>query len=143
MSVLRRVNLLTSSKVSWRLVLFIDKMTQVSLVRVIGKIIVVNLSSSFAICSETGNLHCSLSKIVSFFFASETLVVSLFFVKAGPSSGNRRKRAWSESDEDEPQDQRPESSLVRENSAEMQESDGEIKDDNDKPNGDAAEDDED
>ncbi|CBI27821.3 hypothetical protein VitviT2T_016290 [Vitis vinifera] len=62
---------------------------------------------------------------------------------AGPSSGNRRKRAWSESDEDEPQDQRPESSPVRENSAEVQESDGEIKDDNDKPNGDAAEDDED
>ena len=63
-------------------------------------------------------------------------------MKAEPSSGNRRKRAWSESDEDEPQDRRLESSPGRENSAEMQqESEGEIKDDNEKPNGDAAEED--
>lgn len=61
------------------------------------------------------------------------------FVKAGPSSGNRRKRAWSESDEDEPQDNRPESSSGRENSVEMQESEGEIKEEA-KANGDAAED---
>ena len=63
-------------------------------------------------------------------------------MKAEPSSENRRKRAWSESDEDEPQDRRLESSPGRENSAEMQqESEGEIKDDNEKPNGDAAEED--
>lgn len=74
---------------------------------------------------------------------SELLFVPFYVLKAGPSSGNRRKQAWSESDEDEPQDQRLESSPGRENSAEMQESEGEIKDEHDKPNGDAAEDDED
>ncbi|PPR86876.1 hypothetical protein GOBAR_AA33811 [Gossypium barbadense] len=64
---------------------------------------------------------------------------------AAPSSAaGRRRRAWSESDDDEPVQRRPESSPVRGNSAELQESDGEIREDNRKPNGgDALDDDED
>ncbi|KAM7513045.1 hypothetical protein LguiB_011920 [Lonicera macranthoides] len=51
------------------------------------------------------------------------LVISpLLLVKAAPTS--RRRQAWSESDDEE---RHPESSPVRENSAEMQESDGEQK----------------
>ncbi|EOY30289.1 Binding isoform 1 [Theobroma cacao] len=55
---------------------------------------------------------------------------------AAPSSAaGRRRRAWSESDDDEPLHRGTESSPVRENSAELQESDGEIREDNSKLNG--------
>ena len=66
-----------------------------------------------------------------------------FFEKAvAPSSvAGRRRQAWSESDDDEPLQRGPESSPVRENSAELQESDGEIREDNSKINGGAALDD--
>ncbi|KAJ9168031.1 hypothetical protein P3X46_019607 [Hevea brasiliensis] len=60
-----------------------------------------------------------------------------------PSSTSRRRRAWSESDDDEALERKPQSSPVRENSAELQESDGEIREDVDKQHGDAAMDDED
>lgn len=41
-----------------------------------------------------------------------------------PSATNRKRRAWSESEDDEPIMRQPESSPMRENSAEMQVSDG-------------------
>ncbi|WOH08975.1 hypothetical protein DCAR_0728426 [Daucus carota subsp. sativus] len=41
-----------------------------------------------------------------------------------PSAANRKRRAWSESDDDEPTTRHTESSPIRENSAEMQVSDG-------------------
>ncbi|KAL8119913.1 hypothetical protein AgCh_017146 [Apium graveolens] len=41
-----------------------------------------------------------------------------------PSAANRKRRAWSESEDDEPITRQPESSPTRENSAEMQVSDG-------------------
>lgn len=41
-----------------------------------------------------------------------------------PSATNRKRRAWSESEDDEPIMRQPESSPIRENSAEMQVSDG-------------------
>ncbi|KAI9383316.1 hypothetical protein POPTR_013G064900v4 [Populus trichocarpa] len=47
---------------------------------------------------------------------------------AAPSSAGRRKRAWSESDEDEISERKPQSSLLRENSADLQNSDGEFRD---------------
>lgn len=47
---------------------------------------------------------------------------------AAPSSAGRRKRAWSESDEDEISERKPQSSLLRENSADLQDSDGEFRD---------------
>lgn len=73
--------------------------------------------------------------------------------ETAPSSAiNRRRRAWSESDEDEPPEmmQRESSPPAgdRENSAELPESDGEIRendfrdDESDKPNRDAGDDDE-
>lgn len=46
---------------------------------------------------------------------------------AAPSSAGRRKRAWSESDEDEISERKPQSSLLRENSADLQDSDGEFR----------------
>ena len=62
-----------------------------------------------------------------------------------PSSGTgRRRRALSESDDDEPLQRGPGSSPIRENSAERQESDGEIREDNSELNrGAALDDDED
>lgn len=64
-------------------------------------------------------------------------------VKAAPSSAaGRRRRAWSESDDDEPLQRGLESSPIRENSAELHLSDGEIREDNSKLNGGAALDDE-
>ncbi|XP_042498406.1 protein CTR9 homolog [Macadamia integrifolia] len=63
--------------------------------------------------------------------------------EAVPSSTiNRRKWAWSESDEDEPAERQPESSPNRENSTELPESDGEIRESN-KINREEDEDDED
>lgn len=59
---------------------------------------------------------------------------------AAPSSAGRRKRAWSESDEDEISERKPQSSLLRENSADLQDSDGEFRD---KRQENAADDDED
>lgn len=47
---------------------------------------------------------------------------------AAPSSAGRRKRAWSESDEDEISERKPQSSLLRENSADLLDSDGEFRD---------------
>lgn len=47
---------------------------------------------------------------------------------AAPSSAGRRKQAWSESDEDEISERKPQSSLLRENSADLQDSDGEFRD---------------
>uniref|UniRef100_A0A6M2EYU5 Uncharacterized protein n=1 Tax=Populus davidiana TaxID=266767 RepID=A0A6M2EYU5_9ROSI len=47
---------------------------------------------------------------------------------AAPSSAGRRKRAWSESEEDEISERKPQSSLLRENSADLQDSDGEFRD---------------
>ena len=67
-----------------------------------------------------------------------------FFVKvvAPSSAAGRWRRAWSESDDDdEPLQRGPESSPVRENSVELQES-GEIREDNSKLNRGAAVDDE-
>ncbi|XP_022754797.1 protein CTR9 homolog isoform X1 [Durio zibethinus] len=61
---------------------------------------------------------------------------------APSSAAGRRRQAWSESDDDEPLQRGPESSPARENSAELQESDGEIREDNSKLNGAAALDDE-
>jgi RNA polymerase-associated protein CTR9 len=52
----------------------------------------------------------------------------LLWMKAAPSSAGRRKRAWSESDEDEISERKPQSSLLRENSADLQDSDGEFRD---------------
>lgn len=61
-------------------------------------------------------------------------------IKAAPSSTiSRRRQALSESEDDEPFQRQ--SSPVRENSADMQESDGEIRD-GDKTNGDDASDEE-
>eukprot|EP00257_Ricinus_communis_P015120 XP_015572970.1 protein CTR9 homolog [Ricinus communis] len=62
---------------------------------------------------------------------------------AAPSSTARRRRALSESDDDEVLDSKLQSSPVRGNSAELQESDGEIREGADKQYGDAAFDDED
>ncbi|XP_022729017.1 protein CTR9 homolog isoform X2 [Durio zibethinus] len=62
---------------------------------------------------------------------------------ASSSAAGRRRRAWSESDDDETLQRGPESSPVRENSAELHLSDGEIREDNSKLNGDAALDDDD
>ncbi|KAA8523307.1 hypothetical protein F0562_009730 [Nyssa sinensis] len=63
--------------------------------------------------------------------------------EAAPSSNtSRRRRAWSESDDDEPLQRLPESSPIGDNSGEMQESDGEVRG-GDKMNGDAADDDDD
>ncbi|KAK9275357.1 hypothetical protein L1049_022621 [Liquidambar formosana] len=63
---------------------------------------------------------------------------------APSSTTTRRRRAWSESDDDEPLGRQPESSPIRENSAELQESDREVRGYSDKPNAaDAADDDED
>ncbi|XP_030448357.1 protein CTR9 homolog isoform X1 [Syzygium oleosum] len=58
-----------------------------------------------------------------------------------PPNASRRRKAWSESDEEE--EQQPESGLVRENSAELQESDGEFRAEKEKPNRDEAVEDED
>ncbi|KAF8401080.1 hypothetical protein HHK36_014383 [Tetracentron sinense] len=52
-------------------------------------------------------------------------------VDAPMSAVNRRRRAWSESDEDEPSERQPGSSLNRENSAELPESDGEVREESD------------
>ncbi|XVE97907.1 hypothetical protein REPUB_Repub03eG0059200 [Reevesia pubescens] len=60
---------------------------------------------------------------------------------APSSAAGRRRQAWSESDDDEPLQRGPESSPVRENSTELQGSDGEIREDNSKLNGGAALDD--
>ncbi|KAG5559135.1 hypothetical protein RHGRI_008902 [Rhododendron griersonianum] len=57
---------------------------------------------------------------------------------AAPSNISRRRHAWSESDDDEPQQRQPHSSPNGELSAEMQLSDGEIGGDDDKLNADAA-----
>lgn len=62
---------------------------------------------------------------------------------AAPSNISRRRHAWSESDDDEPQQRQPQSSPNGEHSAEMQLSDGEVGGDDDKLNADAAADDED
>ncbi|KAF7147473.1 hypothetical protein RHSIM_Rhsim03G0228800 [Rhododendron simsii] len=62
---------------------------------------------------------------------------------AAPSNISRRRHAWSESDDDEPQQRQPQSSPNGELSAEMQLSDGEIGEDDDKLNADAAAADED
>ncbi|KAJ8767463.1 hypothetical protein K2173_017507 [Erythroxylum novogranatense] len=63
---------------------------------------------------------------------------------AEPSSTGRRKRAWSESDDDnEPLDNRPESSPMQDNSAELQDSDGEIRDGTRREHGHAVIDDDD
>lgn len=63
-------------------------------------------------------------------------------MKAAPSNISRRRHAWSESDDDEPQQRQPQSSPNGEHSAEMQLSDGEVGGD-DELNADAAADDED
>ena len=63
--------------------------------------------------------------------------------KAVPSSAGRRRRAWSESDDDEVLDRKPQSSPVHGNSAEIQESDGEIREEAEKQYGDAAVEDDD
>lgn len=66
---------------------------------------------------------------------------SLILWKAVPSStAGRRRRAWSESDDDELLQRQP---LSRENSAELQQSDEEVTEDGHKPNGNAASEDED
>ncbi|XP_050216699.1 protein CTR9 homolog [Mercurialis annua] len=57
---------------------------------------------------------------------------------AAPSSAGRKKRAWSESDEDEVLDRNQQSSPVRGVPADLQESDGEIRDDADNQYGDNA-----
>ncbi|XP_058186995.1 protein CTR9 homolog isoform X1 [Rhododendron vialii] len=57
---------------------------------------------------------------------------------AAPSNISRRRHAWSESDDDEPQQRQPQSSPNGELLAEMQLSDGEIGGDDDKLNADAA-----
>ncbi|XP_059634757.1 protein CTR9 homolog [Cornus florida] len=57
---------------------------------------------------------------------------------AAPSNISRLRRAWSESDDDEPVQRLPESNLVRENYGEMQESDGEVRGDDEKVNEDGA-----
>ncbi|KAJ6698970.1 RNA polymerase-ASSOCIATED PROTEIN CTR9 [Salix purpurea] len=62
---------------------------------------------------------------------------------AAPSSAGRRKRAWSESDEDEISERKQQPSLLRENSADLQDSDGEFRDDTQKRQENAAVDDED
>ncbi|XP_010261923.1 PREDICTED: protein CTR9 homolog [Nelumbo nucifera] len=63
--------------------------------------------------------------------------------EAAPSSTiHRRRQAWSESDDDEPTQRQIESSPNRENSVELPESDREIREENDKTNKDAADDDE-
>ncbi|XP_058206542.1 protein CTR9 homolog isoform X1 [Rhododendron vialii] len=62
---------------------------------------------------------------------------------AAPSNISRRRHAWSESDDDEPQQRKPQSSPNGELSAEMQLSDGEIGGDDDKLNADAVAADED
>ncbi|KAJ6331007.1 hypothetical protein OIU76_009573 [Salix suchowensis] len=62
---------------------------------------------------------------------------------AAPSSAGRRKRAWSESDEDEISEMKQQPSLLRENSADLQDSDGEFRDDTHKRQENAAVDDED
>ncbi|KAB5552511.1 hypothetical protein DKX38_009822 [Salix brachista] len=62
---------------------------------------------------------------------------------AAPSSAGRRKRAWSESDEDEISERKQQPSLLRENSADLQDSDGEFRDDTHKRQENAAVDDED
>lgn len=49
----------------------------------------------------------------------------LYILKVeNPSATNRKRRAWSESEDDEPVMRQPESSPIRENSADMQVSDG-------------------
>ncbi|CAK7352480.1 unnamed protein product [Dovyalis caffra] len=63
--------------------------------------------------------------------------------KAAPSSAGRRRRAWSESDEDEIPERKTQSSLLQENSAELQDSDGEFRDDTNRQQENAAVDDED
>ncbi|KAF7152246.1 hypothetical protein RHSIM_Rhsim01G0044500 [Rhododendron simsii] len=62
---------------------------------------------------------------------------------AAPSNISRRRHAWSESDDDEPQQRQPQSSPNGGLSAEMQLSDGEIGGDDDKLNADSAAADED
>lgn len=62
--------------------------------------------------------------------------------KPAPAT-SRRRRAWSESDDEEVLERKPQSSPVQENSTELQESDGEIREDIDKQHGDAVVDDED
>lgn len=64
-------------------------------------------------------------------------------MKAAPSSTGRRKRAWSESDDEEQVERRPQSSPIQENYAELQDSDGEDREDPDKQHGGTAVDDED
>lgn len=61
-------------------------------------------------------------------------------VAAPSSTAGRRRRAWSESDDDEPLQRQP---LSRENSAEPQQSGEEVREDGQKPNGNAASEDED
>lgn len=52
-------------------------------------------------------------------------------VKAAPSSAmGRRRRAWEESDEDEPIDRQPDSSPARDNSTELQDNDAGVRDNN-------------
>ena len=69
--------------------------------------------------------------------------VPLLWMKAAPSSAGRKKRAWSESDEDEISERKQQPSLLRENSADLQDSDGEFRDDTHKRQENAAVDDED
>ncbi|XP_057971236.1 protein CTR9 homolog isoform X2 [Malania oleifera] len=57
---------------------------------------------------------------------------------APPSNASRRKQTWSDSDDDEILDRQQVASPIRENSAELQESDGEVRNNGDKLNGDAA-----
>lgn len=59
--------------------------------------------------------------VVSFLYNVFVLYISKV---ENPSATNRKRRAWSESEDDEPITQQPESSPIRENSAEMQVSDG-------------------
>ncbi|KAF5946607.1 hypothetical protein HYC85_016835 [Camellia sinensis] len=62
---------------------------------------------------------------------------------AAPSNPIRRRGAWSESDDDEPQQRQPQLSPNGDDSTEMQVSDGEVGGDDDRLNGDAAAADED
>lgn len=78
-----------------------------------------------------------------FFLFTYAFMSVCFWVKAAPSNISRRRHAWSESDDDEPQQRQPQSSPNGELSAEMQLSDGEIGGDDDKLNADAAAADED
>lgn len=71
---------------------------------------------------------------------SNFFVFHLKFVPGATIS--RGRRAWSESDDDEQVEKQVESSPIRENSAEMRESDGDVRESGDKLDGAAVNDEE-